>query len=121
MQNTKIFTMPFAKVYPLYITKVERKWRTKAELDEVIEWLTGYDAGWLARVLKEQVDFETFFREAKLNPHRTLITGTICGYKIQEMEEGLMKEIRYLDKLVDDLAKGKPMEKVLKNELEITR
>ena len=122
MQNTKIFTMPFAKVYPLYITKVERKWRTKAELDEVIEWLTGYDAGWLARVLKEQVDFETFFREApKLNPNRPLITGTICGYKIQEIEDPLMRNIRYLDKLVDDLAKGKPMEKVLKNELEITR
>ena len=115
MQNTKIFHMPFASVYPLYITKVERKWRTKAELDEVIEWLTGYDAMWLARVLEEQVDFETFFQEAKLHPNRTLITGTICGYKIQEMEDGLMKEIRYLDKLVDDLAKRKEMGKVLRS------
>lgn len=113
MQNTKIFTMPFAKVYPLYITKVERKWRSKAELDRVIEWLTGYDEARLARVLEEQVDFETFFWEAKLNPARTLITGTICGYKIQEMEDGLMKEIRYLDKLVDEVAKGKAMPKVL--------
>lgn len=114
MQNTRIFKMSFASVYPLYITKVERKWRTKAELDEVIEWLTGYDAAWLDRVLETWVDFETFFREAKLNPNRLLITGTICGYKIQEMEDGLMKEIRYLDKLVDELAKGKEMEKVLR-------
>lgn len=115
MQNTKIFTMPFAKVYPLYITKVERKWRTKAELDQVIEWLTGYDAASLQRVLEEQVDFETFFRDApNLNTARTLITGSICGYKIQEMEDGLMKEIRYLDKLVDEIAKGKEMGKVFK-------
>ena len=115
MQNTKIFTMPFGVVYPLYITKVERKWRTKAELDEVIEWLTGYDEAWLARVLEQKIDFETFFREApKLNPNRTLITGTICGYKIQDMEDGLMKEIRYMDKLVDELAKGKKMEKILR-------
>ncbi len=114
MQNTKIFKMPFARVYPLYITKVEKKWRTRAELDDVIMWLTGYNAAWLARVLDEWIDFETFFREAKLNPNRTLITGTICGYKIQDMEDGLMKEIRYLDKLVDDLARGKVMEKILK-------
>lgn len=115
MQNTKIFTMPFAKVYPLYITKVERKWRTKAELDEVIMWLTGYDETWLQKVLDEEVDFETFYREApKLNPNRTLITGSICGYKIQEMEDGLMKEIRYLDKLMDEIAKGKTMEKILR-------
>lgn len=116
MQNTKVFTMPVAKVYPLYITKVEKKWRTQSEVDEVIMWLTGYDAVWLQRVLDTQTDFETFFREAPtLNPNRTLITGTICGYKIQDMEDWLMKEIRYLDKLVDDLAKGKAMEKVLKN------
>ena len=115
MQNTKIFSMPFAKVYPLYITKVEKKWRTKAEVDEVIFWLTGYDAKWLARVLNEWIDFETFFREAPLlNPARTLITGVICGYRIEEMEDGLMREIRYLDKLVDELAKGKVMGKVLK-------
>jgi hypothetical protein len=116
MQNTKIFSMPFAKVYPLYITKVEKKWRTQSELDEVIMWLTGYDEAWLGRVIEAQTDFETFFAEAPhLNPARTLITGTICGYKIQDMEDGLMKEIRYLDKLVDELAKGKKMEKVLRD------
>ena len=116
MQNTKIFSMPFVKVYPLYIAKVEKKWRTKSEVDEVIKWLTGYDAKWLARVLDMWVDFETFFREAPLlNPARTSITGVICGYRIEEMEDGLMKEIRYLDKLVDELAKGKVMEKILKN------
>ena len=116
MQNTKIFSMPFAKVYPLYITKVEKKWRTKSEVDEVIYWLTGYDAVWLQRILDEWIDFETFFWEAPiLNPARTLITGVICGYRIEEMEDGLMKEIRYLDKLVDELAKGKAMEKVLRS------
>ena len=116
MQNTKIFTMPVARVYPLYITKVEKKWRTQSEVDEVILWLTGYDAVWLQRVLDTQTDFETFFREAPArNPHRTLITGTICEYKIQDMEDGLMKEIRYMDKLVDELAKGKAMEKVLRS------
>ncbi len=116
MQNTKIFSMPFAKVYPLYITKVEKKWRTKAEVDEVIFWLTGYDAGWLAHVLDMWIDFESFFREAPLlNPARTSITGVICGYRIEEMKDGLMREIRYLDKLVDELAKEKTMEKVLKS------
>ena len=115
MQNTKIFSMPFAKVYPLYITKVEKKWRTKSEVDEVIYWLTGYDGLWLQRILDDSVDFETFFRDAPaMNPLREQITGIICGYRIEEMEDGLMKEIRYLDKLVDELAKGKSMEKVLK-------
>ena len=114
MQNTKIFTMPVAKVYPLYITKVEKKWRTKSELDEVIMWLTGYDTNALTKILVEQTNFEVFFREATLNPRRTLITGTICGHRIEEMEDWLMREIRYLDKLVDELAKGKKMEKVLR-------
>ncbi|MBP9779257.1 DUF2200 domain-containing protein [Candidatus Gracilibacteria bacterium] len=116
MQNTKIYSMPVAKVYPLYIAKVEKKGRTKTEVDEVIFWLTGYDAKGLEVVLETGVDFESFFREAPvLNPNRILITGSICGYKIQEMENGLIKEIRYLDKLVDELAKGKTMEKVLRN------
>lgn len=116
MQNTKVFTMPVARVYPLYITKVERKWRTQAEVDEVIYWLTGYDADWLKKVLETWVDFETFFREApRMNPNTALITGSICGYKILEIEDPLMRNIRYLDKLVDELAKGKAMEKVLKN------
>ena len=107
--------MSFASVYQLYIAKVEKKWREKSEVDEVIYWLTGYDAMWLARVLEEKTDFETFFREApETNPHRTLITGSICGYKIQEIEDELMRNIRYLDKLVDDIAKGKAMEKILR-------
>lgn len=115
MQNIKIFKMPFAKVYPLYITKVERKWRTKYEVDTVIMWLIGYDAAWLQKVLEDKTDFETFFREAPhMHPNRTLITGSICGYKIQEMEDGLMKEIRHLDKLVDEIAKWKAMEKILR-------
>ncbi|NRH20834.1 DUF2200 domain-containing protein [Candidatus Gracilibacteria bacterium] len=116
MQNTKIFSMPFAKVYPLYITKVEKKGRTKSEVDEVIYWLTGYDEVGLQRIIDEGIDFETFFRDAPLlNPARISITGVICGYRIEEMEDGLMREIRYLDKLVDELAKGKSMKKVLRN------
>jgi hypothetical protein len=108
--------MPFAKVYPLYITKVEKKWRTQSELDTVIEWLTGYDSVWIGRVLDEEKTMEQFFSEApSLNPLRKNITGTICGYKIQDMEDGLMKEIRYLDKLVDELAKGKNIEKILRH------
>ncbi len=115
MQNTKIFKMPFASVYPLYIAKVERKWRTKSEVDTVIMWLTGYDEAGLTRVLDEKIDFETFFREAPhMHPNRTLITGSICGYKIQEIEDPLMRNIRYLDKLVDEIAKGKEMEKILR-------
>ena len=107
--------MPFAKVYPLYIAKVEKKWRTKSEVDAVIKWLTGYDEVWLQRILDEWIDFESFFREApRMNPKCILITGVICGYRIEEMEDGLMREIRYLDKLVDELAKGKAMEKVLR-------
>ena len=107
--------MPFARVYPLYITKVEKKWRTKEEVDEVIYWLTGYDVDGLTKILAEETNFEDFFWNApKLNPNRTLITGVICGYRIEEMEDGLMREIRYLDKLVDELAKGKTMEKVLR-------
>lgn len=115
MQNTRIYQMPFAKVYPLYIAKVEKKWHTKSEVDEIIYWLTGYDAIWLQTVLDEKTDFETFFREApRLNSNAVLITGTICGYKIQEIEEPLMRNIRYLDKLIDELAKGKTMERILR-------
>jgi hypothetical protein len=115
MQNTKVFSMPFARVYPLYITKVEKKWRTKSEVDTIIYWLTGYDEAWLQRVLEEKVDFEKFFAEApEMHPNRTLITGSICGYKIQDIEDPLMRNIRYLDKLVDELAKGKKMEKILR-------
>lgn len=107
--------MPIARVYPLYITKVEKKWRTKEEVDEVIFWLTGYDGAQLVKILAEETNFEDFFWNApKLNLNRTLITGTICGYKISEIEDELMRNIRYLDKLVDEIAKGKTMEKALR-------
>ncbi len=107
--------MPFASVYPLYISKVERKWRTQSEVDEVIFWLTGYDVSWLERVLADRIDFETFFAEApQMNPNASLITGSICGYKISEIEDKLMRNIRYLDKLVDEIAKWKSMDKILR-------
>ena len=112
----KIFKMSFASVYPHYLAKVERKGRTKAEVDEVIRWLTGYSQGELEAVIEQKTDFESFFAEAPaLNPARSLITGTICGVRIEEIEDPLMRQIRYLDKLVDELAKGRKMEKVLKS------
>ncbi len=115
MQNTRIYHMSFASVYPAYIAKAEREWRMKSEVDTVIMWLTGYDKAWLVRVIEEKNDFEIFFREAPLlNPNRTLITGSICGYKIQEIEDPLMRNVRYLDKLLDKLAKGKEMGKILR-------
>lgn len=109
----KIYTMTFAKVYPMYIAKVKRKGRTKAEVDKIVKWLTGYTQKQIEAHLKKQTDFETFFAKAKLNPKRKQITGTICGVKIETIKEPLMKEIRYLDKLIDDLAKGKTLEKIL--------
>jgi hypothetical protein len=115
MQNTKIFTMPFAKVYPLYIAKVERKGRTKDELHTIIHWLTGYTEKGLRKVLDEKRDFETFFAQApRMNPNVSKITGLICGYRVEEIEDPLMQKVRYLDKLVDELAKGKAMEKILR-------
>jgi hypothetical protein len=111
----RIYSMPFAKVYPMYIAKAEKKGRTKAEVDEIICWLTGYKQRELAAQLKKETDFETFFAKApKLNPARNGITGVICGVRIEEIEDPLMKEIRYLDKLIDELAKGRPMEKILR-------
>lgn len=111
----RIFTMSFASVYPLYIAKAEKKGRTKSEVDTVIGWLTGYSQRELEAQLKKQKDFETFFSEApKLNPSRALIKGVICGVRIEDIQEPLMREIRYLDKLVDELAKGKAMEKILR-------
>ena len=116
MQNTKIFKMPFARVYPLYITKVEKKGRTQTEVDQVIYWLTGYSPEQLQTQIETQVDFETFFAQAPvMNPNTSLITGSICGYKIQEIEDPLMKNIRYMDKLVDELAQGKKIEKILRS------
>ncbi|MBO9730259.1 MAG: DUF2200 domain-containing protein [Chitinophaga sp.] len=115
MNNTKIFKTAFAGVYPLYVQKVERKGRTAEEVNEIIFWLTGYDKKSLQQQIDQKVDFETFFGEApRMNPNVSKITGVICGYRVEEMEEGLMKQIRYLDKLVDELAKGKAMEKILR-------
>lgn len=110
----KIFGMPVATVYPLYVTKVERKGRSAAEVDEVIEWLTGFDEGELEQHLADETTFEDFFAAARLNPNATLITGSVCGVKVQEVEDPLMRQIRYLDKLVDEIAKGRPMEKILR-------
>lgn len=112
--NDRIAKMTFASVYPHYITKVEKKNRTKDELHQVIEWLTGFDKTKLQELIAEKATFETFFKEAKLNPNANRITGVICGYRIEEIENPLTKQVRYLDKLVDELAKGKKMEKVLR-------
>ena len=112
--NERIAKMKFASVYPHYITKVESKGRTKAELHQVIEWLTGFDEKKLSELIDEKVTFETFFKRAKLNPNAQLIKGVICGYRIEEIENPLTKQTRYLDKLVDELAKGRKMEKVLR-------
>ncbi len=113
--NHRVFKMSFASVYPHYVTKAEKKGRTKAEVDEVICWLTGYSATGLAKQIAQETDFETFFAEAPaLNPNADKITGTICGVKIAEIEHPLMRKIRYMDKLVDELAKGRPMAKILR-------
>lgn len=115
MNNHRVYKMSFASVYPLYITKAERKGRTKEEVDEIIQWLTGYDQTSLESVIKEERDFDTFFRQApNLNQNRSLIKGVICGVRIEEIEDDLMREIRYLDKLIDELAKGKSMDKILR-------
>lgn len=115
MTKHRIYTMSFASVYPHYIAKAEKKGRTKAEVDEIIRWLTGYSQEELEAHLEKKTDFETFFAEAPgLNPSRSLIKGVICGVRVEEIEEPLMREIRYLDKLIDELAKGKAMEKILR-------
>lgn len=115
MIKPKIYTMSFARVYPLYITKVEKKGRTKAEVDKIIHWLTGYNQEELEGILEKQTDFETFFAEApEMNPSRASIKGVICGVRVEDIEEPVMQEIRYLDKLIDELAKGKAMDKILK-------
>ena len=107
--------MPFAKVYPLYVDKLERKGRTRDELDEVIEWLTGFDEVALTRHIAKGTTFDDFFADAQLNPNAALITGVVCGVRVEEIEDPLMQKIRYLDKLVDELARGKKMEKVLRS------
>lgn len=111
----RFFTTSFASVYPHYVAKAEKKGRTKSEVDTIIGWLTGYSPKQLASQIKKQTDFETFFQEAPaLNPARTLIKGVVCGIRVEEIEDPLMREIRYLDKLIDELAKGKSMEKILR-------
>lgn len=111
----RIYTVSFASIYPLYIVKAERKGRTKTEVDEIIHWLTGYDDKGLQLQLEKQTNLETFFAEApKLNPSRALIKGMICGVRVEDIKETTMREIRYLDKLIDELAKGKSMEKILR-------
>ena len=115
MKKHRIYTTSFASVYPHYVAKAEKKERTQAEVDEIISWLTGYGEGQLRTQLDERVDCETFFAEApEPNPSRKLITGVICGVRVEEVEEPTMQEIRYLDKLIDELARGKAMEKILR-------
>ena len=115
MPPHKIFTMAFAKVYPMYLQKAERKGRTKEEVDQIICWLTGYDQKGLDKQIKQQTDFQTFFAQAPaMHPNVSLIKGVVCGIRVEEVEDPLMQKIRWLDKLVDELAKGKAMEKILR-------
>jgi len=115
MSAHRIFTTSFASVYPLYVQKAERKGRTQVEVDEIIRWLTGYDAVGLQRQIRDKVDFDTFFAQAPaLHPNASLITGVVCGVRVEDVEDPLMQKIRYIDKLVDELAKGKEMEKILR-------
>ncbi len=114
--DERIRNMTFSSVYPHYVTKVEKKGRTKAELHEVIQWLTGYNEKKLQKLIEDKVTFEYFFQKAKLNPNAHLITGLICGYRIEEIENQLTRQARYMDKLVDELAKGRKMEKILRGE-----
>ncbi|MGF7138663.1 DUF2200 domain-containing protein [Roseimarinus sediminis] len=115
MNTTKIFKMPFADVYPFYIQKAEKKGRTKAEVDAVVCWLTGYDEQSLQQQIDQRIDFERFFAQApQIHPNAGKITGVICGYRVEDIEDELMQKIRYLDKLIDELAKGKTMEKILR-------
>ena len=112
--NERVKKMIFGSIYPLYLAKVEKKGRTKEELDHVIKWLTGYTQKQLEKHISDRTNFETFFASAKLHPNAILITGSICGYRIEEIEDPLTKKVRYLDKLVDELAKGKKMDKILR-------
>ena len=112
--NHRIAKMTFASVYPLYLAKIEKKGRTKEELHQVIEWLTSFDNKQLQEIINENATFEIFFQQASLNPNAHLITGVICGYRVEEIEDPLTQQVRYLDKLVDELAKGRKMEKILR-------
>lgn len=112
--NTRVYKMAFSGVYPHYIAKAEKKGRTNAEVDAIIFWLTGYDSNKLREIINNKIDFETFFAEAELNPNISKITGVVCGYRVEDIEDPLMQKIRYLDKLIDELAKGKTLEKILR-------
>lgn len=115
MKNERVFKLVFASIYPLYLKKTETKGHTKAELDTILCWLTGYDQAGLQKQIDNQVDLETFFAQApQMNPNVSKITGVICGYRVEEIEDKLMQKIRYMDKLIDELAKGKTMEKILR-------
>lgn len=115
MDHTRVYRMSFASVYPHYIAKAEKKGRNKAEVHEIIFWLTGYDEMGLQQLIENKTDFETFFAEApKMNPNVSKITGVICGYRVEDIEDPVMQKVRYLDKLIDELAKGKAMEKILR-------
>ena len=117
MAKHRIYTTSFASVYPLYVAKAEKKGRTKAEVDQIIDWLTGYGQKELDAQLKKKTDFETFFAEApRINPSRTLIKGVVCGVRVEDIKEPTMREIRYLDKLIDELARGKTMDKIIRKE-----
>jgi hypothetical protein len=117
MAGHRIFTTPFSKVYPLYVQKAERKNRTKSEVDQIIRWLTGYDQAGLEKQISRQSDFESFFAQAPaIHPGASLIKGVVCGVRVEDVQDPLMRKIRYLDKLIDELAKGKAMEKILRNE-----
>lgn len=113
-QDQRIAKMSFASVYPMYVSKVEKKGRTREELHQVIEWLTGFDNAKLKKLIDDNVSFEVFFKQADLNPNVHMITGVICGYRVEEIENKLTQQVRYLDKLVDELAKGRKMEKILR-------
>jgi hypothetical protein len=117
--NERIAKMKFASVYPHYVTKVEKKGRTKEELHQVIEWLTGFDDLKIQRLIDEKVTFETFFQQADLNPNAHLIKGVICGYRIEEIDNSLTRQTRYLDKLIDELARGRKMEKILREDKQV--
>ena len=114
MTRRRIYTTSFASVYPHYVAKAERKGRTKAEVDEIIRWLTGYSQKQLESILEKRTTIETFISNARMNPSRTLVTGAICGVRVEEIEDPVMQGIRYLDKLIDELAKGRPMDKILR-------
>lgn len=115
MDNTRVFRMSFASIYPLYLQKAERKERTKEEVDAILQWLTGYDAKKLKQQIDKKIDLETFFAQApRIHPNVSKITGVICGYRVEEIEDKLMQKIRYMDKLIDELAKGKALDKILR-------